>query len=226
MRFKNSRRNVTACASQLSLSQSVAFMGNIRAFLFDIGNVVVRFDFTKALRAMAALSDVTNEAMALARIDNVRMEYEDGQVSRTEFLERAFALLRYRGTEAQFVTAWQDIFTLNEPMAALIAELAETRPLYLLSNTNDMHVEALFRSFPVFARFKGGTYSHEARASKPHRRIYEIACERHGLVPAETFFVDDLAPNIATAGELGFQTHHYHPDRHDELLKRLALSQK
>jgi glucose-1-phosphatase len=197
-------------------------MRNIRAYLFDIGNVIVRFDFSKALREMAALSDVTNEAMALARIDDVKLDYEDGKMSRTEFLERAFALLRYRGTEEQFVTAWQNIFTLNEPMAVLVAKLAETAPIYLLSNTNDMHVEALFRDFAIFAHFKGATYSHVARASKPHRLIYEIACKEHGLVPSETLFVDDLAANISAADELGFQTHHYHPDRHEELLARLG----
>jgi hypothetical protein len=85
------------------------------------------------------------------------------------------------------------------------AKLAATAPLYLLSNTNDMHVEALLRDFEVFAHFSGATYSHEARASKPHKRIYEIACERHGLVPAETLFVDDLAANISAAVDLGFK---------------------
>lgn len=197
-------------------------MRNIRAFLFDIGNVIVRFDFSKALRAVAALSGVTDEAAVLARIDDVKLQYEDGQMSRADFLERAFELLRYRGTEAQFIAAWQNIFTLNEPMAALVTRLAEGAPLFLLSNTNDMHVEALLRDFPIFARFSGGTYSHEVRASKPDRRIYEIACERHALVPAETLFVDDLAANVAAAGALGFQTHHYHPDRHAELLARLG----
>jgi glucose-1-phosphatase len=199
-------------------------MRNIRAYLFDIGNVIVRFDFSKTLRAVASLSEVTNEVAVLARIDEVKLQYEDGKVSRAEFLERAFALLRYRGTEAQFIAAWQNIFTLNEPMAALVARLAETSPLFLLSNTNDMHVEALFRDFPVFRHFAGGTYSHEAGASKPAALIYEIACRQHGLVPAETLFVDDLAANIAAATELGFQTHHYHPDRHEELLARLGAS--
>ena len=199
-------------------------MENIRAYLFDIGNVIVRFDFSKALNEVASLSDVTNEAMALARIDEIKLDYEDGKMPRADFLEKAFDLLRYRGTQAQFINAWQGIFTLNEPMADLVAELAKTKPLYLLSNTNDMHVEALLRDFVVFAHFSGATYSHEARASKPDRRIYEIACKQHNLVPAETLFVDDLEANISAARDFGFQTHHYHPDRHSDLLARLGLA--
>ena len=193
----------------------------IRAFLFDIGNVLMRFDFSHAVRAVAPLCDVADAADLLSRMDSVKCGYEDGQISRAEFLKKSFAALGYRGTEAQFLAAWQGIFTENRPMTALVDSLHGKFPLYLLSNTNDMHVEGLFRDFPVFAKFTGATYSHEAKASKPHRPIYEIACRAHGLDPRTTFFIDDLAANIATARELGFQAHHYHHERHGELLDAL-----
>ena len=196
----------------------------IRAFLFDIGNVLVRFDFSRAVRAVAALSDVADEAEALHRIDAVKLGYEDGQISRAEFLHEAFRILGYRGTEAQFITAWQGIFSENEPMTALVRALHGKFPIFLLSNTNDMHVEGLFRDFPVFAHFTGATYSHEAKASKPHRGIYEIACRTHGLDPNATFFIDDLAANIATACELGFHAHQYHHERHGELLAAIRAA--
>lgn len=193
----------------------------IRAFLFDIGNVLVRFDFARAMQAVAALSDVADETEAHRRFEAVKADYEDGRVSRADFLRQAIDILGYRGTEAQFIAAWQGIFWENEPMTALVRQLHGTFPLFLLSNTNDMHVEGLFRDFPVFRHFTDGTYSHEARASKPHRPIYEIACRTHGLDPRTTFFIDDLAANIATARELGFHAHHYHHERHDELLGAL-----
>ena len=189
----------------------------IRAFLFDIGNVLVRFDFSRAVRDVAALSDFAGDAAALRRMDAVKLAYEDGQMSRADFLRETFAILGYRGTEAQFIAAWQGIFSENEPMLALVRRLHGSFPLFLLSNTNDMHVEGLFRDFDVFRHFTGATYSHEAKASKPHRAIYEIACRTHGLDPRTTFFIDDLAANIATARELHFQTHHYHHERHDDL---------
>jgi FMN phosphatase YigB (HAD superfamily) len=196
----------------------------IRAFLFDIGNVLVRFDFSRALRAVAALSDVADEREALLRIETVKLDYEDGRLSRADFLRQAFEILGYRGTEAQFIAAWQGIFWENAPMTALVGQLHGKFPLFLLSNTNDMHVEGLFRDFPVFQHFTGATYSHEARASKPHREIYEIACRSHGLEPQATFFIDDLAPNIATAQNVGFHAHHYHHDRHADLLAAIRAA--
>ncbi len=193
----------------------------IRAFLFDIGNVLVRFDFSKAFKSIAPFSDVEHTKELLSQFEDVKLRYEDGQVSRADFLRDAFKYLEFRGTEADFLAAWQGIFTENTPMVKLVEKLHGKFPLYLLSNTNCMHVEGLFRDFDVFAKFSGGTYSHVAQASKPGRRIFEIACADHGLVPETTFFIDDLEANVATAREMGFRAHQYHPDRHEALLEDL-----
>jgi putative hydrolase of the HAD superfamily len=143
----------------------------IRAFLFDVGNVLLRFDFSKAMRAVAALSEVADEIEAVAQIDRIKASYEDGQIARPAFLRGAFDLLRYTGTEAQFIAAWEDIFEPNEPMAALVEQLAPRFPLYLLSNTNDIHREYFLRRWGFFRHFRGGTYSDLARFSKPGREI-------------------------------------------------------
>ena len=194
----------------------------IRAFLFDIGNVLLKFDFGVALRKLAAQGEVPDPVDVMARLDQIKLAYEDGQLDRAAFLRGAFDVLRYRGTEAEFVAAWEDIFVPNEPMVALVEKLHGRFPLYLLSNTSDIHRDYVFRHYPFFARFTAGTYSYEAQATTPGHRIYEIAQSQLGLEPASTFFIDDLLPNIETARALGFQTHHYHYDQHAALLEQLA----
>ena len=196
----------------------------IRAILFDIGNVLLRFDFTICLKALASKSGITDPLATFARFDQVKAAYEDGQIDRAAFLRAVFDVLNYRGTEAEFVTAWENIFEPNEQMFPLVEKLHERFPLYLLSNTNDIHREFFMRRWPVFRHFTGGTYSDLARASKPSRAIYEIACRDFALEPATTFFIDDLLPNIETARGLGFQVHHYHHERHAELLAALAAA--
>ena len=194
----------------------------IRAFLFDIGNVLVRFDFSKAFREITALSEVQPDEARLAELERIKVRYEDGQLLRAAFFREVFEILKFRGTEEQFIAAWQGIFTPNAPMVSVVRDLHARYPLFLLSNTNCMHVEGLFRDFDYFALFRGATYSHVAGASKPMPRIFEIACRDHQLVPNTTLFIDDLAPNIVTAKELGFVTHHYDADRHDQFLDTLA----
>lgn len=196
----------------------------IRAFLFDIGNVLLKFDFSIAMKKTLALSEVRDLVEATAQLDRIKLGYEEGQIDRAAFLRGVFDVLQYRGTEAEFVTAWEDIFTVNEPMVALVERLHGRVPLYLLSNTNDIHYDYFTRRYEFFTRFSGGTYSHVARAAKPGREIYEIAQRQHGLDPATTFFIDDLLPNIETARALGFQTHHYHHAEHGALLTAIAAA--
>ena len=194
----------------------------IRALLFDIGNVLLKFDFGVALRKISAQAEVPDPVVTMARLDQIKLAYEDGQMDRATFVRGAFDVLRYRGTEAEFIAAWEDIFVPNEPMFALVEKLHGRFPLYLLSNTNDIHRDYFFHRYPVFQRFTAGVYSYEAKASKPGRKIYEIAQQQLGLEPKATFFIDDLLPNIEMARTLGFNAHHYHHDRHDELLAQLA----
>ena len=195
----------------------------IRAILFDIGNVLLKFDFSLALAKLAAESEVHDPVEVLARIDQTTAGYEDGQIDRAAFLRSVFDVLRYRGTEAQFIGAWEEIFEPNEPMVALVQRLHGRFPLYLLSNTSDIHREYIFRRYPIFACFEAGIYSYEVRTSKPNRAIYELTARQLGIEPATTFFIDDLLPNIEAARTLGFHAHHYHHDRHEELLAELAI---
>jgi FMN phosphatase YigB (HAD superfamily) len=171
----------------------------IRAVVFDVGNVLLRFDFSICLKALAGQCGMDDPLATLARFDQVKAAYEDGQFDRAAFLRGVFDVLNYRGTESDFIAAWENIFEPNEPMFAVVETLRTQHPLYLLSNTNDIHREYFMGRYPVFRHFAGGTFSDVARTSKPGRAIYEILCRDHALEPASTFFIDDLLPNTTSA---------------------------
>lgn len=192
----------------------------IRAFIFDIGNVILRFDFNLALQRLAQHCDPAAEAI-LDLIEPVKGAYESGRLSREEFQSQVRAILRYTGSDADFISAWEDIFSENQPMIELIEALHGNYPLYLLSNTSDIHMDYIRERYPIFARFKDGVYSYRARASKPEPEIYQIALQQFGVIPGETFFIDDLLANIETARAAGIVSHHYHHDRHADLLAEL-----
>lgn len=192
------------------------------ALLFDIGNVLVRFDFTVAAQRLAANSDASTEEV-LALLSPFKDELESGRISDDDFIAQSIARIGFRGSREGFVAIWGDIFTENVPMIAAVAELAATHPLYLLSNTSGLHKEWLFEKFAVFGQFKGGIYSHEAQCMKPHEPIFHAAVETFGLDPAQTLYIDDLADNIATGKRLGFVCHHYHPDKHDSFRSALEV---
>ena len=191
----------------------------ITAFIFDIGNVLLPFDFTIALRRLREKSDVDSLVRAM---EPVKFAYESGAIGRAEFLERMRAVLQYTGTEAEFVAAWEDIFTENRAMLELVRALHRHYPLYLLSNTSDLHMDYVTRKYPVFGLFKDGVYSYRAKCFKPDRRIYEIALQQFGIAAGETLFIDDLQPNIDAARALGFHAIRYDHNEHGDFVEKLA----
>ena len=193
------------------------------AYLLDIGNVIVRFDWTIAKQRIAAHSKVTaDEAFAL--ISPFKDDYESGQMSDEDFVTQSMALTGFKGSREDFIEIWSDIFTENPPMIQLIQSLHGKAPLYLLSNTNGLHKEWLFAKFPVLNLFSGGIYSHEAKCMKPHEPIFHQAITQFDLDPATTLYIDDLADNIATGQRLGFVSHHYDPAQHERLIHECSLT--
>ncbi|MCX6966869.1 MAG: HAD family phosphatase [Verrucomicrobia bacterium] len=192
----------------------------IRAFVFDIGNVLIPFDFNRAIRRIASQCATPFERLP-PRAKEITQRYESGQIGRAEFLQQAIAALEYEGSEADFVAAWENIFEENVAMTRLVAGLHGRYPLYLLSNTSDIHADYFEATYPVFGYFSGSVYSHLVGCMKPGRQIFEIALSQFGLQPDETVYIDDLAPNVATARDLGFHALHYDHTQHARLLEQL-----
>ena len=132
----------------------------IRHFVFDIGNVILTFDFGLSAARLAPLSRLP-EAEILPALQPLQIDIETGRISTADFAVQGKELIGYSGSDDSFIHAFQDIFTVNEPIAALVDVLSgEGHPLYLLSNTSDLHVSWFTRQYEVFDRFHGAIYSH------------------------------------------------------------------
>ena len=192
----------------------------MKAFLIDIGNVLLRFDFTPAAQGLSLKSDASTEEV-LTLLSPFKDDLESGRISDEDFVQQSIAKIGFHGTTEEFAAHWNDIFTPNDPMIELLDTLASRAPLYLLSNTSGLHKNWMFAQYAFFAKFSGGIYSHEARCAKPHEEIFHQAIDTFGLEPAKTLFIDDLADNIAAARRMGFTTHQYRHTHHPELLTLL-----
>ena len=94
-------------------------------------------------------------------------------------------------------------------MSQLLQVLRRQRPLYLLSNTNEVHYHFLQSRYNVARHFNELILSYEVGYSKPHEEIYREVLRRSKLDAQDCLFVDDLAPNIHTASTLGMHTIHF-----------------
>lgn len=192
------------------------------AILSDIGNVLVSFDFKIAAQRATEFCPHPAELL-LTRLDPIKLPYENGDMDDVTFVSQAMQLLEFGGTPDQFRQIWCEIFAENAAMDLTLTGLKGQLPMYLLSNTSGLHKDYLLKSFGIFRHFQGGVYSYSAKCSKPHASIFQVTARELSLDPERTFFIDDLEANIATAKELGFQTHHYQMSRHEALEHDLAV---
>lgn len=190
----------------------------IEAFIFDIGNVLVRFDHMRAVQALAALGADLSDRSALEQLG---ARYERGAVDRAAFLRELRVILRHGADDAAVARAWQEIFEPNLPMWELVEKLHGDYPLYLLSNTNCLHHDYLLREYTVFEKFSDGVFSYRAGMAKPEREIFELALRQFGVDPRATVYLDDLTANVEAARGAGLRAFSYHPDAHGDLLATL-----
>jgi len=194
----------------------------ISAFLFDIGNVIIHFDFSKAAHRIAPSCEVAPEE-ALERVATLTPPLERGELTVDEFVAEASSRIGFSGTPRQFLEAFEDIFELNQPIVELIESLhAEGYPLHLLSNTNAIHVPFFESTYSVFEAFSGRIYSHEVGFMKPDPEIYECAIQTLDLDPATTVYLDDRPENCEGGDRAGLCSLIYEVSRHQEVLEEIA----
>lgn len=192
------------------------------AYLFDIGNVIIAFDFRKASERLAPYCLVSPEE-ALRVVVGLSPELERGVLTPEVFIDECTTAIGFDGDREFFRQAVADIFELNEPMVDFIEHLKQKKvPLYLLSNTNGIHVPFFEETYPVFGHFDGRIYSHEVQAMKPEPEIYEITISKLGINPTKTIYIDDSLPNCHAGRNAGFRSIHYDLTDHAAFLERIA----
>jgi putative hydrolase of the HAD superfamily len=187
-------------------------------FLFDIGNVLLRVDFDRAVRRLLPNPPADLDAR-FARLLVHKDELESGRLAPGPFIDDAIRMLDFRGPRNEFIAAWCDVFDPIKPMWQLVEQLATAgHRLILFSNTNDLHMDDAMVRYEVFRHFPEAVFSHRVGALKPDEPIYRHAIDRHQLDPAGTIYIDDLPANIATGQQLGFRAWQYSAAAHPAFL--------
>ncbi|MEM6278636.1 MAG: HAD family phosphatase [Verrucomicrobiota bacterium] len=198
----------------------------VRTCLFDIGNVILAFDFRKAAQKIEPFSNCSADE-GLALVSTLTDPLERGEITTDEFYDEASRMIGYHGERSFLKRSFEDIFEVNEPIVRLIESLHSNGvPLHLLSNTNGIHVPFFESTYPVFDCFEGRIYSHEVGCMKPDPEIYKIATKQLDLSPATTLYIDDLPANCEAGRAAGFFTVQYDRDKHDAFLIEIAQTLK
>ena len=191
--------------------------------VFDLGKVLVDFDYSIAARKIASQSASTIEKLhVFLGSSPVLIELESGRLTREQFFRQVQAATGFGGGIDEFSEFFADIFTEIPEMVQLHAELRQQGlKTYIFSNTNDLAVEHIQRNFPFFANFDGYIYSYRVGAMKPEPAIYEALEKLAGRRSAEIIYLDDRPENIAGGLARGWNAIlHETPEKSRTALKR------
>ncbi len=178
-----------------------------KAVVFDLGKVLLDFDYGILARRMEALSDVP--AQAILQVVNqtpLLHRYETGLMGDREFFEAVVAATGFRGGEVRFLEWFGDIFTEIVPMVGLHEALVGRGiPTYVFSNTNAQAIRHVRQVFPFYRKFTGEVLSYEVRSMKPDAGIYEAVERLSGFSGADLLYLDDRSENIAAGASRGWR---------------------
>ncbi|MCU0432219.1 MAG: HAD family phosphatase [Bacteroidia bacterium] len=184
----------------------------IRNLIFDLGGVILNLDFQATADAFRALG-MTNfdELYTQAKQTGIFDEFDKGHISPAQFRTELRKHLPPHTSDQAIDHAWNAML-LNLPpeRLELLRELRGKYKLYLLSNTNEIHVEAfsayLQHTFG-FADFTGyfdqWYYSCRMGMRKPDEEIFLKVLNDHRLNASETIFIDDSKQHVEGAARTG-----------------------
>ena len=180
----------------------------INAVVFDLGKVLVDFDYGIAARRLATQSKSSaTEIRELIDQSALLFRYEAAKMTTAEFFDEVRRQIGFAGSFEEFAAAFADIFTEIPEMTRLHSEVRSAGlATFVLSNTNEIAISHVRKNFPFFARFNDYIFSFEHGVLKPHERIYEIAEQRIGSWGPEILFLDDKPENVKAAVTRGWQT--------------------
>ncbi len=183
----------------------------IKNVVLDLGGVLVDIDPQKTLDAMMKLiAPESSLKPDWAELNNVVLAMEVGKWSQEEFILKMKEVCKPNVTEAEIIDAWC-VMLLHFPSLRvdMVRLLSDRYRVFLLSNTNKIHVnsfEQQFEScygFPMQNLFEKVFYSNEIGCRKPASEAFLHVLNHAGLNPAETVMVDDRLDNCQGAEAVG-----------------------
>jgi len=190
-------------------------MKNIKAIIFDLGAVILNINDQNTIDAFLKLGVKNTSAFYSKKVQtNLFNQIETGEITAEKFL----AELQKKTNNAsinQVSEAWNAmLLDLPENRLAVIQSLKKEYSIYLLSNTNTIHIDAFKKKtgkekWIKFCNLFDKMYlSHEVGLRKPNTAIFKYILKEQNLQAHEVFFIDDSTEHIEGANKLGIKTHH------------------
>ena len=189
-------------------------MKTVKALLFDLGGVIVDLDYHKTINAFDALG-VANTESIYNQFNQTEIfdGFETGSLTGKEFIHLMKHQIPTYSSESEIKKAWNAmILGFEEAKLKQIKKYSEKIPCYLLSNTNEIHLEYIqtllgempFKNLELL--FKKCYYSHIIGKRKPHKETFEWVLNDMGYAAEDVLFIEDSPQHIEGAKTINLNT--------------------
>jgi epoxide hydrolase-like predicted phosphatase len=176
----------------------------IRLVISDFGGVICTFDYRIFCERLGRrIGRDTEEIYATAYHGDLQAQFEQGRLTGPEYHRRLMNTLGADVPYAEFFPMYGDIFTEVPGTCEMLRRLHTRYPLYLLSDTNEIHFGYVKETVEAVRLFDQYIVSYEVGAMKPEPRIYQEALRRSGLPAGACVFIDDRSGNVEGAKRVG-----------------------
>lgn len=209
-------------------------MKQIKNIIFDLGSVLLDIDIDRTLQSFDKIGVSGKQLTNIYKEpENFFILFEKGEINANEFRNAFRALTENNLTDKQINEAWSAMVVgFSDEKIELLKRLTGRYKIFLLSNTNEVHVPVYTRQFreasggvsfeDIFSKIY---YSHVVRLSKPNPAIYYYMLNDSGIIPEESLFIDDLLQNVNAAIETGLPAHQLREDEDlGEVLQQYDIS--
>lgn len=180
--------------------------------IFDMDDVLCRYDLGKRLRALSRLTGQTPRDLRAAVWDSGFEDaadtggYPDPDEYLAEFGKRAGRSL----TRDEWIAARREAMTPWPEMLALAARLGAQARLALYTNNGPLAKAGMESLFPeVAALFAERHFSCDLGIKKPDPASYTMVAARMGVATEDCWFIDDKKSNVVGARMSGMTAHHF-----------------
>ena len=176
----------------------------------DIGNVLLFFDLFRSINRFLAMgSKPARAVLPIVFHGSFIEDFEIGKVSPNRFYKEACRAFGMKLSYETFCRIWNDIFEENFRMTRWIKEVSASHRVYLITNSNHLHYEAVYGRYDFFRYVAGSVASHQTGLRKPDPRIFFHALRMAGVKARQAFYLDDIWGHVFAARRCGMHAEHY-----------------
>ena len=183
----------------------------IDTIIFDIGNVLLDFDYMKQFRRL--FCEETAQAIANISVRKLEnwIELDRGVLSYDEALDRIIRDAPRLEKEIRLAVGelYRNVESYPYAVEWVKALKEKGYRLYILSNYGEKPFAESKKNMPFLQYMDGQLISYEIREVKPSAAIYQALCDKFYIDPHKAVFIDDSAVNIAGAKDFGLHTIHF-----------------